>query len=898
MMRRITKGAVANLLVAFILSGGCADNAETAPDSGAIKKCAPGLKPMGPACVPIFDECQDDEVPMLGGGCKRVGVRECLDGWGLAGPPDWKCKPIGPPRTCLKGWEKVAGGWCEPILPKTKCPAGTMEKIGYSTCQPIGDCGSGTWGNIKTTASTIYVNGAYSGMGSNGSAAKPYKTIAEALSQATAGDHIAVAAGTYNKNITILRKVTLEGRCAKKVIIVGGSSYFAVEMKSWANGAILRDVTITGAGACLGVNGVDVTIERVATQGCEGHGIDVDSGGTLTFRDGLVAGNRGVGIILGGSKATLERTVVRDTRGRASDNDFGWGIQAAVAFGQPSDLTLRDSLVAGNREVGLILYSSKALLERTVVRDTRKQFLNGEFGVGIQASVDFGQTLPSDFRARDSLVAGNRTIGIALGSSKATLERTVVRDTYEQASDKNGGTGIVATVQSGQSGPSELTLHDSLVVGNRNSGIDVVSSKATLERTVVRDTRERVSDKKGGKGIEASVLSGQIGPSVLTLRDSLVAGNRTVGLVLGSSKATLQRTVVRDTRERVSDKNGGAGIQVQIQSGQSLSSELTVQDSLVEGNRELAIGVVSSKAIIERTVVRDTLERTLDNGLGKGIHAWIQPGQIQPPELTVRDSVVSGNRTVGIDLRSTKATLERTVVCDTRKRASKNDLGMGILVGCEPGQNLPSVLTVRDSLIARNRVSGIVLSSSKATVERTIVRDTREDASDKELGTGIVAMVQPDQTLPPDLTVRDSLVSGNRNAGLLLLGSKGKLTRCAVSDTRKDGKGQYGDGVGAADKSTLVVEDSLVERSARAGFLFIDSGGSVNRSLIRGNVLAIDLERGATPFIGDDNQMVDNQINHVTLGRGLETAPIPYVPILGGPDAGPTSGPDAGVGAQ
>ena len=125
-------------ILALLVLSGCSDSESTSTDGGT-NKCAKGLKPMGPACVPIFDECKDDEVPMLGGGCKRVGVRECLGGWGLAGPPDWKCKPIGPPQKCLKGWAKVKGGWCEPILPKTKCPAGTMEKIGYATCQPIGD---------------------------------------------------------------------------------------------------------------------------------------------------------------------------------------------------------------------------------------------------------------------------------------------------------------------------------------------------------------------------------------------------------------------------------------------------------------------------------------------------------------------------------------------------------------------------------------------------------------------------------------------------------------------------------------------------------------------------------------------------------------------------------------
>ena len=71
-----------------------------------------------------------------------------------------------------------------------------------------------------------------------------------------------------------------------------------------------------------------------------------------------------------------------------------------------------------------------------------------------------------------------------------------------------------------------------------------------------------------------------------------------------------------------------------------------------------------------------------------------------------------------------------------------------------------------------------------------------------------------------------------------------------------------------------------MERNLRAGFLFDDAGGSIHGSLIRQNVFPIDLEGGASPFIGDDNQMFNNQINHVTLGQGLEAAPIPSVPNL------------------
>ena len=886
MMRRITWAAIANFLVAFILSGGCSDNAETTSDGGVVNtNCAPGLKPMGPACVPIFDECQDDEVPMLGGGCKRVGVRECLNGWGIAGPPDWKCKPIGPPRTCLKGWEKVAGGWCEPILPKTKCPAGTMEKIGYRTCQPIGDCGTGTWGKIKATASTLFVDQSYQGGSEDGSQARPYTSISAALAQAAAGSHIAVAAGTYKECLEIQRKVTLEGRCAQLVTIVGTTKTLpAVGFLWWASGAVLRGVTVTGVTGGLWISGVSVSAERVSVRKCEGRGIDVIDGGALALYDSLVAENREAGVVLFSSKMSLERSVVRDTRETASTGDWGTGIYAGhdAGKGGPSEVTLRDCLVAGNRSTGLLVNSSKATLDRSVIRDTRETASNKGFGTGIQASLDSGQSAPSEVTLRDCMVIKNRGHGILVASSKATLDRTVVRDTRPWASNQHGGSGILALAFSEQSSASEITVHRSLVSRNREAGIVVFSSKATVDASVIRDTLGQASDGRFGVGIQAVVQPKSTSPSELTLRDSLVAANRTIGLYVDSSRATMDRTVIIGTREQSSDKTLGTGIQAMVQLGQTLPADLTLRDSLVAANRVSGIFLASSNATLLRTVVRDTLEQVSDHYGGSGIEVVIKPKQKRPSSLIMLDSVVLRNRATGIGLFSSSATVDRTVVRGTRERVVDAKFGTGIAVQVQPEYSGPSQLTLRESLVADNREVGVVLANSKAIVERCVVRNTLGRATDLTHGIGIAAGNRSWGSSRSELTIQDTLVSGSRDTGIKLLGAKGRLTRCAISDTGGDGKGQFGDGVAVGEKATLMVEDTLVERSLRAGFLFDDSGGSINRCLIRRNVFAIDLENGAKPTIGDDNQIVENQLNHVTIGRGLKTAPLPDLPDLPG----------------
>jgi len=135
---------------------------------------------------------------------------------------------------------------------------------------------------------------------------------------------------------------------------------------------------------------------------------------------------------------------------------------------------------------------------------------------------------------------------------------------------------------------------------------------------------------------------------------------------------------------------------------------------------------------------------------------------------------------------------------------------------------------------------------------------------------------------------------GNRSAGISVFSSTVTVEHGVVRETLESGNGQFGDGLSASSKSTLDVQDTAVEHSSRAGIIFFSSGGSVNRSLIRDNTLAIVFEQGSNPFISDDNQMVGNMTNRVVSGQGLNAPSVPPVPNPFGSDAGP----DAGVSAQ
>jgi len=141
-----------------------------------------------------------------------------------------------------------------------------------------------------------------------------------------------------------------------------------------------------------------------------------------------------------------------------------------------------------------------------------------------------------------------------------------------------------------------------------------------------------------------------------------------------------------------------------------------------------------------------------------------------------------------------------------------------------------------------------------------------------------------------ELLVRDSIVEDSEGSGIDVEGAAAaSVQRSHVRRTRAMLVGDalaYGDGIAAVGvwkgqeigPASLRLEESLVESSARSGVIYYGGGGEVRRSVLRGNVLAIDLEEAATPTIGDDNVYEGNLENRVTYGNKLAPSPAPKLP--------------------
>jgi hypothetical protein len=143
------------------------------------------------------------------------------------------------------------------------------------------------------------------------------------------------------------------------------------------------------------------------------------------------------GISVAGGSAVIEGTLVRDAL-LAGAPITGRGISAQPdPTGAPSDVEIRTSSVERTDEIGVVVFGSRATLERCEVRDAG--------GAGVHAQAVGG---PAELALRETLVAGVVGGGVVVVGSTATLERCAIREA--STTTRGGlGDGVIASHASG-----------------------------------------------------------------------------------------------------------------------------------------------------------------------------------------------------------------------------------------------------------------------------------------------------------------------------------------------------------------------------------------------------------------------------------------------------------------
>ncbi|MDI3289017.1 right-handed parallel beta-helix repeat-containing protein [Polyangium sp. 15x6] len=884
MRRPISRDLLFTLLFVLFAFGGCSDE-PGAPAAPAPPKTCPAGEMLledgrcQPAGLPLDMTCPPGEWEMAGGGCAPAGLPP-----DMACPPGEMekegggCEPAGiPPEMCAPGFVADGNRGCEAILPADPCPDGMMAVPGDTVCREVAPCGDGDWGDIPVDGATEFVNAAYPLNDSDGSQEKPWKTINAGVTAAATGAIVAVAAGTYTEDVTIQGKaVKVWGRCPETVEIKGVSKAAVITISgSAADASELRGASITGPNTGITVNGSSsVILERIRIHDTGHSAIDARNAPSslagVTLAHSLIERATVAGVYAKGATITVDRSVVRETACNTSGR-FGRGIDAESEGMTRANVTVSGSRIERNHEMGILVGGSDALIDATVVEETQPNG-NGVMGIGVFAEA-FGAEPRAKIAVTRSLIERNHDVAIYVGGSDAVIEATVARETQPLTSGLSG-LGVVALPESDTGEFANVAIVRSLIDRNHEASILVGGSQALIEASLVRktlpngqgkfgigvqatddiDTEKRASitmrgsviDENSKTGIivegadgliDAVVVRDNLGHGIeavnrretghrsnVTVRASLIERNFEVGALVRASDVQIESTVMRETKPDAT--NEGLGIHAQSDAGQRAS--LHVRGALIEKNLDTGIAVDGSEALIESSVVRETLPRG-DTEPGRGLNVQGVAKVELPTEVTVRASVVEKNHGLGIFVAGAKALIEATVV-----RENGLEEGGGITVQ-SAGAVARTGITVRASLIERNQGLGIFVSESDVQIEATVVRETRPDP-DGTFGRGIQVQMHPSIGQRANAGVIGSLIEKNYEAGVFVVNSEAKIESTLVRGTMPNDYGEYGDGIvaisdvdnvskWAALPPSVGITRTRLDSNARAGIASF--GGSI-----------------------------------------------------------------------
>jgi hypothetical protein len=251
-------------------------------------------------------------------------------------------------------------------------------------------------------STTWYVNGV-SGSDSNNcmSSLTACKTIGHAISIASSGDSIMVAAATYKENLTISFSLNITGSAAAKAIIDGGASNTVIKISNASAHVTLSNLTIRN-GAAL-------------------QGAGINSSGTLTLNNCLITANTAQGS--GGGIVSVGTMVINSSTisGNTSQGDGGgiWNL---------GTMTVNDSTISGNKG-GANIFATGAGIANSATMAINNSTISGNNRIthGVGGIVNLQGTL----KISNSTIARNQG-GIYVNLGTAELQNSIVANNSGQ----------------------------------------------------------------------------------------------------------------------------------------------------------------------------------------------------------------------------------------------------------------------------------------------------------------------------------------------------------------------------------------------------------------------------------------------------------------------------------
>jgi hypothetical protein len=396
----------------------------------------------------------------------------------------------------------------------------------------------------------------------------------------------------------------------------------------------------------LVLDGVIVRDTRLY-QGVNGDGVVVVDGASAQITNSALVHNFEAGLLVEAAsldtRATLDGSVIRDTVPRtvAMVNPMDpahkqYGGDAIEAQGRVSVTVTNSSLLrSGGDGVVVIVAPAHADLTDTTVFSSLVT-PNGDGSVGFVLQAGSRGTL-----TRTALVSGTAGGAQAQGpGTSLSLVDSLITDSLNLGT-KPVGQGLDIAYDAG------VSLSGSAVTASSGEGLLLGYGAAADITNSVFGWNTSFPDGTLGRGIEVR------NAATLNVTSSALVAAREVALVVTDqgSFAQVSGSVVRDT---LGDVDGFAGRGVNVQNG----AHLLLSDSLVSGNRDVGLMVaqVGSTAVLQSTVVTGTLPRDMDGHFGIDVASMVNG------RLDLRQSQVLSSSSIGLVVAQASATVQACLI--------------------------------------------------------------------------------------------------------------------------------------------------------------------------------------------------------------------------------------------
>jgi hypothetical protein len=258
--------------------------------------------------------------------------------------------------------------------------------------------------------------------------------------------------------------------------------------------------------------------------------------------------------------------VVRDTLPQLASGSLGRGVNGSCdddTLDCPT-ITVEDSLVERNLDVGIAAFGADLNLAATIIRRTESQENDGQFGYGVLAQCDERQVCSTIFVERCRLDE-NMGLGILLYGASGAVQSTDIRDTLPLQIDSRLGAGISARCDPALGVCGSFVVTGSRIRSSRESGIIVYGVDTVMESVSVSDTRPTVEGEHRddyGQGIYA-LCDDTVGNCPgLQVTNCRVSASTSAGLALIGASGFIEASLVESVAPRPLDDGFGYGVQV------------------------------------------------------------------------------------------------------------------------------------------------------------------------------------------------------------------------------------------------------------------------------------------------------------------------------------------------